>query len=681
MNSRGRSRSRPARWYSSFGREPAPLRESLDVDTPFLDASKLPSERSMQASVYAPCPPLPSTLKGDVRVYFKRPLFDPDAPSKIAVIARTLRSIPVYKVTRIERFCDVLIFRVTVSLPPYGFQAEVLADSVTTGRQIAATALMLKFDPMADISALPPFVLNARAPLMTRKPTTNPQNVAENPQLLCDDGKPGKDFESSSEPPSLQPRNRSPRPIGPPRVSENRFPKTETRIFETFNKTGPSSRSSEPPLMFYEDRNPDPEMAEEVAQYNLEFPPQPSDVLQKYSPQKISSNSSPMSPTTAPHGMDYTPSTACTAPLQRQPIPPIATTNENREVADQQDTVRKAKRPLNSPRSDLSANRHLQTSKQKPCDQFRDMSLEESKPSQSIGNETRGVSGHDFELDDFSPRKVSGSSQSMGGNVNDDQKEKRSGKSNPKVVDCPFVKILPVSSTTPVQSPFRTMTGSTLLSRDSTTLCGDASKHFSRQIYKDSGAIQTNGNVTSPVPGSNIADDPSINNKKDETSWTDSGIAIDITNTPLKHRSEPSLSSQIPLFLRILGDYCDVDVRLQVTALVQAALPVRMDVRYFSLEEVPPFVKLGDNLRAKVTHVANGGQEELRSAMIFAIGSLSHTLRTERARHISLGYAASLAPRIVVLHNHPVFRTICKSELVNVQSPQSNVVDFVKTLL
>lgn len=682
MNNRRRTRSQPARSYSSSDRVPSPLRESPVVDTPLHHASDHPSEGFIQASVYSPCPPLPTTLEGDVRPHFERPLFDPDAPSKISVIARTLRSIPVYKITRVERFCDVPIFRVSVSLPPYGFQAEVLADSIITGRQIAATALMLKFDPMADISALPPFVLYARVPRMTRKSTTNFQDTAENPQLLRDGVKPEKISEILSEPPPLQPRNRSPRPTAPPGVSGIRSPETKTRIFEISNKTGRASQSNESPLIFYEDRDPDPEMAEEEAQHNLESPTaQPSDVLPKFSPQRKSANSGPMSPTTGPHCTDCVPSPTCTAPLQSQPIPPIATTSENREVSDQKNTVRNAKRPLNSPRPDLSVNR-IQTSEQKPFEQFRGMSLEESRPSQAIRNETGGVSAHDFELENFNHRKASASSRSATGNVNGERSGKRLGMSNPKVVGRPFVKIPPVSSTTPVQFPFRTMTGSTLLSRDSTCFCGNTDRHSSPEIYKrDFGASQTNGNVASLVPGSDDTGDPSTNNKKDEISWTDSEIAIDITNTPLRHRNEPGLNVQIPLFLRVLGDYFDVDVRLQVTALVQAALFVRLDVRYFSLEEVPPSVKLGDNLCAKVIHVANGGEEELRSAMIFAVGSLSHTLWTERARHISLGYAASLAPRIVVLHNHPVFRTICNSEVVDVRSPQTDVVEFVISIL
>lgn len=172
-----------ARLYQNSVQQVPPSQGSASDGLKQDDVITYPSSGPPQAPAHLSTLPLPTFRHQNSHSPIERCLFDPEAPQNLSVLACTLRSIPLYKVTRVERQFDVPLFRVTVTLPPYDIQAEALAHSSTEGCQIAATALMLKFHLSDPISALPVSIRNFHVPQKSHEKaantTGNPNNLQQ----------------------------------------------------------------------------------------------------------------------------------------------------------------------------------------------------------------------------------------------------------------------------------------------------------------------------------------------------------------------------------------------------------------------------------------------------------------------------------------------------------------------
>lgn len=153
------------------------------------------------------------------------------------------------------------------------------------------------------------------------------------------------------------------------------------------------------------------------------------------------------------------------------------------------------------------------------------------------------------------------------------------------------------------------------------------------------------------------------------------------TVPPRKRSKGIAHNLPVPLQLHILGDFHDENTLRQIERLAQSTLYVKLNVLLFSTAEMRSHITLSARTIANIIHVPLGNGEAIQARIAFKAGVLSEKVWVERAKHLSQGFVASLSPRIVVLHQHPMFMALNYPDFIDVISPEHDLTAFMEAVI
>lgn len=153
---------------------------------------------------------------------------------------------------------------------------------------------------------------------------------------------------------------------------------------------------------------------------------------------------------------------------------------------------------------------------------------------------------------------------------------------------------------------------------------------------------------------------------------------------PRKRAKSLAMKLPIPLRISIFADLHDERAQQAIISLAHSTLYIDLNINLFTTKPSQRYVVLCDRAAAEVTFIdaePHNASAAVQARLAFAIGSKSQQLWVERAKHMARGYVLSLCPRILILHESTMFRSLQEPGVIDSLTPSDDIVGHVDTLV